>query len=56
MRVNSLTDRDDPARLRRPVRTDVDPLFAFDRTHTIYVIFQFRVFYDVPRVLIADAR
>ena len=30
--------------------------FAFDRTHTIYVVFQSRGFYDVPRVLIADAR
>ena len=29
--------------------------FAFNRTHTIYVVFQFRGFYDVPRVLIMDA-
>ena len=31
-------------------------LIAFDRTHTIYVVFQSRGFYDVPRVLIAGAR
>ena len=31
-------------------------VIAFDRTHTIYVVFQFRGFYDVPRVFIADAR
>ena len=29
---------------------------AFDITHSIYVVFQSRVFYDVPRVLIADVR
>ena len=31
-------------------------VFAFDRTHTMYVVFQSRGFYDVPRVLVADAR
>ena len=25
-------------------------IVAFDRTHTIYVVFQSRGFYDVPRV------
>ena len=29
---------------------------AFERTHTIYVVFHSRGFYDVPRVLITDAR
>ena len=29
---------------------------TFDRTHTIYVVFQFRGFYGVPRALIVDAR
>ena len=29
--------------------------FAFDRTFPIYVVFHSRGFYDVPRVLIADA-
>ena len=31
-------------------------IIAFDRTHTIYVVFQSRGIYDVPRVLIANAR
>ena len=31
-------------------------VFGFDSTHTIYVVFQSRRFYDVPRVLISDAR
>ena len=31
-------------------------IFAFDRTHTIDVVFHSRGFYDVQRVLIADAR
>ena len=31
-------------------------LIAFDITHTIHVVFHSRGFYDVPRVLIADAR
>ena len=31
-------------------------LIAFDRTHYIYVIFQSRKFYDVPRVLIPAVR
>ena len=30
-------------------------IVAFDRTHTIDLIFHSRGFYDVPRVLIADA-
>ena len=30
-------------------------IIAFDKTHTIYVLFYLRGFYDVPRVLIADA-
>ena len=30
--------------------------FAFERTHNICVVFESRGFYDVPRVLIADAR
>ena len=34
----------------------LNTLFAFDRTHTIFVVFQSRGFYDVPWVLIADAR
>ena len=29
---------------------------AFDKTHIIYVVFQSPGFYDVQRVLIADAR
>jgi len=32
------------------------PIIAFDRTHTIYIVFQPRGFYDVLRVLIADVR
>ena len=31
-------------------------IIGFDRTHTIYVVFQSHGLYDVPRVLIADAR
>ena len=31
-------------------------LVAFERTHTIFVVFQARGFHDVPRVVIADAR
>ena len=31
-------------------------IFAFNRTHTIYVVFHSRGFYDVPRVFIVDAR
>lgn len=31
-------------------------IFAFKRTHTIYVVFHSRGFYDVPRVFIVDAR
>ena len=31
-------------------------IFVLHRTHTIYVVFQSRRFYCVPRVLIADAR
>ena len=31
-------------------------LNAFDRTYTIHVVFQSCEFYDVARVLIADAR
>ena len=29
---------------------------AFDRTHTVYVVFHFCGFYALPRVLITDAR
>ena len=29
--------------------------FAFDRTHTIYVVIQSRGFHDVPRALMRDA-
>jgi len=31
-------------------------IITFERTHTIYVVFHSRGFFDVPRVLIADAR
>jgi len=31
-------------------------IFAFKRTHTIYVVFHSHGFYDVPRVFIVDAR
>ena len=31
-------------------------IFAFKRTHTIYVVFHSRGCYDVPRVFIVDAR
>ena len=31
-------------------------VIAFDRSHTTYVVFQSRGFYNVPRVLIVDAR
>ena len=30
--------------------------FTFDKTHTTYVLLQSHGFYDVPCVLIADAR
>ena len=31
-------------------------LIAFDRTHTIYVVFEFCGFYNFQRVLIVNAR
>ena len=31
-------------------------VIAFDRTHTIYFVFQSRGFYHVPRGLIADTK
>ena len=34
----------------------ISGVFAFDRTHTIYVVSHPRGFNDVPRALIADAR
>ena len=34
----------------------VSTIIAFDRTHTIYVVSQSRQFYDIQRVLMADAR
>ena len=34
----------------------MEDFIAFDRKHTIYVAFHSCGFYDVPRVLIADAR
>ena len=31
-------------------------IVAFDRTHTIYLVFHCRGFYNVPRVLIAESK
>ena len=31
-------------------------IIAFDRTHTVSLVFRSRGFYDVPQVLLADAR
>ena len=39
-----------------PIKRLAHIIIALDRTHTIYVVFQSRGFYDVPRVLIGDAK
>ena len=37
------------------IAIQMSTFIAFDRTHTLYVVFRSQGFYDVPRVLIADA-